>query len=309
MSFSQAVRSIQSLKVQGAEGVAKAALKALHDFVHEHRANSKLQLLRGLANAKRLLEEARPTEPCLRNALDYVVKKSAGRDERQLRESLYLNIQNAKKYLDQAERCIASIGSKKIRKNAIVFTHCHSTTVMDILKRAKSEHKGFEVHNTETRPFYQGRMTARELASHNIKVRYYVDAAARLAIKKADIMLIGCDAIMSDGRIVNKIGSEMFAEIAHRHDIPLYVCTSSWKFDPNSVFGFEEPLEERAAKEVWKNPPKGVVIDNCIFEIVNPDLVTGVITELGIFKPPVLIEELEHRNPWMFFGGSRRKAA
>jgi ribose 1,5-bisphosphate isomerase len=205
-----------------------------------------------------------------------------------------------KQHFDKSEEDISRIGSKKISSGDVVFTHCHSSTVVDILKKAKKEGKRFKVYNTETRPLFQGRITARELARAGIPVVHFIDSAARIALKEADIMLIGADAISSEGKVFNKIGSEMFAEIAHRYDIPVYVCTDSWKFDPQSVFGYEEEIEKRAAKEVWPAAPKGVLIDNRVFEKIASDLVAGIISELGVYKPEVFIEEVKRTYPWMF---------
>ena len=79
----------------------------------------------------------------------------------------------------------------------------------------------------------------------------------------------------------------------------MYVCTNSWKFDPETIFGFEEEIEERAPREVWEKPPKNVTIDNHAFEKVDPDLISGVITELGVYEPQVLVEEIKRAYPWM----------
>jgi ribose 1,5-bisphosphate isomerase len=165
---------------------------------------------------------------------------------------------------------------------------------------AKSRQKRFEVHNTETRPRYQGRITAQELALLGIPVTHYVDAAARFALKKADIMLVGADAITADGKVINKIGSELFAEIASKFDIPVYVCADSWKFDAATIFGYEEEIEERTPSEIWKKPPKGIKIDNHAFEKIDPRLVTGIISEFGIYRPEIFAEELKRQSPWMF---------
>ena len=183
---------------------------------------------------------------------------------------------------------------------SIVFTHCHSNTVIAIFKEAKKERKNFTVYNTETRPLFQGRLTAKELSREGISVRHFIDSAARLALKEVDLMLIGADAITSEGKVINKIGSEMFAEFAEKFDIPVYSCTDSWKFDPKTVFGYEEEIEKRGAREVWAEAPKGVIVDNCVFEKINPDLITGIISELGVYKPTIFIEEVKRTYPWMF---------
>ena len=181
-----------------------------------------------------------------------------------------------------------------------MYTHCHSSTVVNIIKQAKDNGVNFEVHNTETRPLYQGRKTAKELSDYGIPVRHYVDSAARLALKKADIMLIGADAITAEGKIINKIGSELISEAANKLNVPVYVCTHSWKFDPKTIFGFEEIIEKRLAKEVWPNKPKNVSIDNFAFEQVNPALVTGIISEIGIYNPQNFRQGIKNHYSWMF---------
>jgi len=235
----------------------------------------------------------------LRNSLACVFHDVKGTSLRELKENLFSNIQKTLSAMQNSRKRIIEIGSKKIKKGMVVFTHCHSSTVTAILIEARKQGKRFVVHNTETRPRFQGRKTAKELSDACIKVRHYVDSAARLALKKADIMLIGADAITAEGRVINKIGSELFAEVANRYDVPVYVCTNSWKLDPETVFGFTEEIEERAAAEVWEKPPKNVTVDNHAFEIIKPDLITGVITELGIYEPVILIEEIKRSYGWM----------
>jgi ribose 1,5-bisphosphate isomerase len=203
-------------------------------------------------------------------------------------------------HFEKAPDMIEEIAAHKIKNKMIVFTHCHSSTVRDALIRAKKQGINFEVHNTETRPVFQGRITAKELAKAGIPVTHYVDSAARLALKKSDLMLLGADAITADGKVINKIGSELIGEVADRYDIPIYICTDSWKFDPRTIFGKETEIEERPAKEIWSGAPKKVKIANYAFEKINPDIITGIITELGIYRPAILLEEIKKAYPWMF---------
>ena len=146
---------------------------------------------------------------------------------------------------------------------------------------------------------YQGRKTATELAKAKIRVRLFTDSSGRFALKKANLALFGADAITSEGEIINKMGTEMYADIAEKYDIPVYFCTNSWKYDPMTVFGFEEAIERREAREVWNRPPKGVEISNLAFEIVEPELATGIISELGDYSPTTFIEEVKKNYPWI----------
>ncbi len=300
MEFDRIVKDIKNLKIQSAQNVAKKAVMALKDYSNHINAITKTTFLDELNKAKSILFDTRPTEPCMRNALNFILNNLDGLSLDRLKTKLNLRIEQALDHLETSEKVVAEIGANKIKKNSKVFTHCHSSFVMSILKKAKKQNKNFEVHNTETRPKFQGRITALELIKENIPVIHYVDSAARLALKRADIMIIGCDAIDSEGKCYNKIGSEMFAEIANKLDIPVYIATDSWKFDPQTIFGYNEEIEKRSSKEIWSNPPKKIKIENYAFEKIDPNLISGIISELGIFKPQVFIEEIKSRYKFIF---------
>jgi len=298
-SLKQVVKDIKCLNIQRAEAVSCESLKALKHVIHKSKAKTPSTFISEMKKTREQLEATRPTEPYLRNAMSCAFHNVKGESLRELKENLFSQAQRTLAFMEHSRKRVIEIGSKKIKNGMIVFTHGYSSTVISILKEAKKHGKKFEVHNTETRPKLQGRKTAKELANAGIKVMHYVDSAARLALKKADIMLLGADAITSEGRVINKIGSELFAEVARKYDIPVYICTNSWNFDPNTVFGFTEVIEERNSSEVWKKPPKNVKIDNHAFEIIAPDSITGVITELGIYETHILVEEIRREYPWM----------
>jgi len=253
MNFEETCKAIKEVKIQGAETIAKAAVKALL-FRHDKPA------------VKRLLS-LRPTEPALKNSVRYVL-------------SHYDLKKAVKEVIDHFElnhKKINQLGSSVIKNGMVIYTHCHSSTVIGILKEAKKQGKKFSVICTETRPLLQGRKTAAELAEAKIPVTLMVDSAARIALKSADMMLLGADAI-TNTKIYNKIGSEIFSIIANKFEVPVYICTNSWKFDPKPY----EEIEERPSEEIWPHAPKGVKISNPAFEKINPNLIEAIISELGI---------------------------
>jgi len=300
MSFEQTVKDIKSLKIQGAENIAKEAIKSL-SFVLEKQGNMGVsKLLDSLKKSKETLFKTRSTEPCMRNALNFVLLDADkhGSTERTV-ECIWERIRCTLEFFIESEKKIIEYGSEKIKDHSIVYTHCHSSTVTRTIKKATEKGKHLEVHNTETRPRYQGRITSEELAKEGIPVRHYVDSAAIYAMKDADIMLIGADAITAEGAVINKIGSALFAEAAQKRKIPVYICTNSWKFDPETIKGTEEPIEKRDSKEVWENKTKNINVENLAFEKIDPSLITGIISEFGIHKPKEFVKEVQKRNPWM----------
>jgi translation initiation factor 2B subunit (eIF-2B alpha/beta/delta family) len=264
--FNKICNDIKHLKIQGAESVAIAGLKA-YKLVPTEKAIRKLLSLRA-------------TEPALRNSLRYAKK---------------FGVESALKHFSDSEQITNKLVHKIIKNNSAIFTHCHSTSVIDSLIYAKEHGKNFQVYNTETRPLYQGRKTAKELARAGIDVTTMVDAAARIGIKKADMMMIGCDAILNDGSVINKIGSGIFAQIAYHSRVPIYIITDSWKFSPQSI-----SIEERNFKEIWKRIPKRVKVINPAFERVKARYITAIISELGILKPNQFAKEVKKNYPQIF---------
>ena len=294
MELNSALKKIKSVEVQGAGNVALFSLEIIKN---ELKKLDETDVLNKLKIIKHKIEETRPTEPCMRNTLNYLFYNLHGGP---IKKQINDKIIELERHFEDSRGMIAKIGANKIKNGMIVFTHCHSSTVIDILLKAKKQRKRFEVYNTETRPLLQGRITAKELASNDIKVTHFVDSALRIAIKEADLVLLGADAITCESRVINKIGSELVAEVARRYDVPVYICSNSWKFDPKTVFGFDEEIEKRFRKEVWESPPKNVNISNYAFEIIRPSTISGIISELGIYNPFMFIDEVKKYYPWIF---------
>lgn len=265
MDFKAIAKAIKEVKIQGARNIAKAALKAYY--------------LNPSEKTKSILQNLRPTEPMLVNVLNKVDK---------------LPKEEILKHFDEAQDKINKFALKIIKNNSIIFTHCHSTNVINALIYAKKHGKKFQVFNTETRPLLQGHKTAKELANAGIKVTMIADNAVGDVlekggtIKKADLMLIGADALMKNGDIINKIGSNLYAEIAYANKIPVYIIADSWKFSKRDV-----KIEERAHQEIWKNAPKHIKIVNPAFETVKSKYIKAIISELGTLKPKDFINKFK----------------
>jgi ribose 1,5-bisphosphate isomerase len=294
------LRDIRTVKIQGAESVAINAVKALEFRGLKCSSSSSAAFFSEMKKTRSSLFASRPTEPLMRNAIDHVLKLLESSDSNiiHLKKRLRIACSETLDHFDSARQIIAEIGSKKIENGMIVFTHCHSSTVMEVLKKAKSQGKRFHVYNTEARPLFQGRTSATELAKAGIPVTHFVDSAAKIAIKKSDMVLFGFDAVTTT-KIYNKIGSDMFAMIADKYDVPIFACGDSWKFDPEGTKGREEKIEMRPSKEIWPGAPKGVKIENPCFEKIDPHLIAAIISELGVYPHENFIEEVKKAYPWL----------
>lgn len=276
-------KKIKTLQIQGAANIAVAAANSL-------RSAKTAQQLKDSAV---LLSKSRPTEPLMRNAIHYVIyRTNEGYSiEEAVSDFTSLHQQNMER--------IAEIGAKRI-PNRDIMTHCHSSTVINILKKAASIGKQFHVYASETRPFFQGRMTAKDLAKAKIPVTVIVDSAQRFFINDMQLAIFGADAITSDGHIINKIGTSQLALCAHEARTQTACAADLLKFDPATAYGLAEPIENRNTAEVWKNPPRGVKVRNPVFDITPPNYINFMITEEGILSPFNIINVVKKKYSWMF---------
>lgn len=257
--FKRICKRIKQVKIQGATNVARAALNAYEMYPNKI--------------TKKILIGLRPTEPMLTHVLELADKLS--------REKILSHFASVQ---DKINKLVFSI----IKNNSVIYTHCHSTNVVKALIYSRKKGKRFEVYNTETRPLYQGRKTALELASNNVKVTQFVDSAIRIALtkeqdreektKKVNLVLLGADALLEKG-IINKVGSGMIAEIARENNIPVFIVADSWKFSHKTV-----PLEQRDFKEIWNPKINKIHLKNPAFEFVPKKYLKGIVSEYGLMS-------------------------
>jgi len=294
---------IKNLEVQGARNVAIAAIKALEALAEQTTTETRKQFIKELKESQAILFASRSTEPLMRNAVRWIISQveNSGKENVDALAAVVSSSSNKfLKNLETSKEQIAKIGAKRIRNNMVIFTHCHSSTVTSLLSKAKEDGKVFEVVCTETRPVFQGRITAEEMLALGVKTTFIVDSAARFFMRDADIVIVGADAITSEGNVINKIGTGTIALLAHEARKPFYVLAELLKFDPATACGDYEQIEERNPCEVWKDAPEKLVIRNPAFDVTRRDFIHGVICEEGII-PPHSVKEVIHRTyPWVF---------
>ena len=296
MNLKETCDAIRTVKIQGAENITTAALKALEYTVYTSKAKTKVHFLKELEQAKNQLFATRSTEPEMRNYCNEVINFAKKFPEKAIQHLKHATKENIKHMLikkqERKERLV-KVGriflvNERKKKSVKIYTHCHASSVTDILKAAHKEKK-ITVINTETRPLFQGRKTALECTQAGISVIHYVDAAMACAIQQADLILIGADAITSKG-VYNKIGSEIVAILANHYKKPVFICASLWKYDKKMV-----NIEQRDTREVWDYTKKGMHIENPAFEKIHWKHIERMICEEGVITPKRFLKLAEKK--------------
>jgi len=288
------VRGAPAIGVSGAFGMALAALNST--------ANTKQELLEDLESAKKILIETRPTAVNLAWALEKIMKVAYEEDKvPEIKNSV---IQTAKSMANedlQTNMKIGKYGSELIDSHDTIMTHCNAGalatvgygTALGVIRASKESGKQIKVIATETRPVMQGsRLTTFELRHAGIDVSLIPDTAVGYVISKSmvDKIIVGADRILRTGHVFNKIGTYQIALIANQHRIPFYVAAPLSTFDMKSN-PKDVTIEQRKASEVTtigdkKTAPDDIGVINPAFDMTPPELITGIITEAGVVKPP-----------------------
>ena len=293
---------IRRLEVQGARNVAIAAIKALQTLAEQTKAKNKTAFLNELKEAQAVLFASRETEPLMRNAIRWIITQTEDSSTEKvdaLSEMVVSNVSVFLQNLEASRERHAEIGAKRIRDGMLVFTHCHSSTVTRMIAKAKADGKNFSVICTETRPAFQGRITAREMVELGVQTMFIVDSAARSYMGDVDLVVVGADAITSEGNVVNKIGTSSIAVLANEARKPFYVVSELLKFDPETLYGEYERIEQRNPSEVWKEAPEKLSVRNPAFDVTPSRYIHGLICEEGVIAPQSIVEAVHRSYPWV----------
>jgi ribose 1,5-bisphosphate isomerase len=295
------------MRIRGAAQIGRAAAEGLSIAAMNIRTESPQEYMDQLEGAYRLLLNTRPTAVSLPNALRYVMHRvrlafKKGMDVDELRAITVRAAEDFKKSSQEAVRRISDIGAKRIRNGDLIMTHCNSSVAISILKEAKRQGKEFRVIATETRPRFQGRLTAKALSEAGIPVTLIVDSAARYFMPKVDKVIVGADVVTANGAVVNKIGTSQIALAAKEARVRVFVGAETYKFSPSTVLGELVEIEERPPEEVV--PPeelsqlKGVTVANPAFDVTPPEFIDIIITERGIIPPQASVLILMEEFGW-----------
>jgi len=286
------IDGIKSMRIRGAGKIARSAAEALKIAALKYRGDLK-EFTPYINYVAHKLIRTRPTAVSLPNAVFYVISRIKDLTGEDARETV---IKAADEFITLSKKALdrlSEIGAKLIKDGYVIMTHCHSTAVVSVLQKAWNQGKSIRVINTETRPKFQGRITARVLASIGIPVTHIPDSSVRMFINRVDMVIVGADTITSDGHLINKVGTSLIALAAWESGTSFYSATEFIKFSPASFAGGDVIIEERSPLEVvsedWIKANPKVNVLNPAFDVTPPEYITGFITDLGVIPPKAAV--------------------
>ncbi len=293
---SMRVRGAPAIGIAAAYGMALAAWNAPEDEPHE-------ALLARLRGARDVLCASRPTAVNLQWAVDRALAAAAESGaEDDLRQAVLDAALRIHAEQLAADERMGALGAQLLPEEGAVLTHCNTGalatggrgTALGVVRAAWERGMRLHVFVDETRPRLQGaRLTAWELARLGIPFTLLVDGASGMLLRsgRIDAVVVGADRIALNGDVANKVGTYLLALAAREAAVPFYVVAPVSTIDPATPVGGLIPIEERDPDEVLfvdgvRLAPDGVVAFNPAFDVTPATLVTAIVTERGVARPP-----------------------
>ena len=302
-SVRQLIEAIKTLRVRGAPALGAAGAYGVALAAELSRASNAQEMMAELENAADMIKASRPTAINLSWGVDRAMRAAALQETAE--EMRKAALQEAEEIAEEdirINKLLGKNGAKLLDDGDNVLTHCNAGrlacvgwgTALGVIRSAVAAGKNIHVYACETRPLHQGsRLTAWELAQDKIPVTLICDSMSGSLMRKGKIdkVIVGADRITRDA-VFNKIGTYSHAVLARYHKVPFYVAAPLSTFD--RVHNEEDiVVEERGAEEICSLAgvslaPQGIDVYNPAFDATPLELVSGLITEKGVFRPPLM---------------------
>ncbi len=304
-TWEEVAEAIRTLRVRGAPAIGLAAAYGLA-LAAQHAAGSREQRLRQLRAAAERLRATRPTAVNLAWALDRLLALAEATSEAGRLPVRLLEEAHAMAAADVAmNRRLAAHGAALFPEGTSVLTYCNTGmlatggwgTAFGVLRQAHEEGRRIRVIACETRPVLQGaRLTAWELVQQGIPATLITDNAAAALMRAGEVnaVIVGADRIAANGDTANKVGTYALAVLAHAHGLPFYVAAPLSTVDLATPEGTVIPIEERSPDEVTtlggtRIAAAGIAVRNPAFDVTPHRLITAIVTEAGVLRPPYTV--------------------
>lgn len=303
--------AIKNMLVRGAPAIGVAAAYGMYLGAREIQTQQKEVFFPELETIAQMLRETRPTAVNLFWAIARMLR-TAYESIGSIEEIKALLLTTAQEIQAEDLQTCKTIGQHGLAalptqpEKLRILTHCNTGslatagygTALGVIRAAFEAGRLERVYADETRPRLQGaKLTTWECVQEGIPVTLITDnmAAHCLKLGMVDAVIVGADRITANGDAANKIGTYGLAIVSKAHNIPFYVAAPLSTIDFELPDGNQIPIEERDPQEIYKIGEtiictKGVDYYNPAFDVTPAELITGIITERGTFKPSQLNE-------------------
>ena len=302
-------KAIKTMVIRGAPAIGVAAAMGIALGMRRSKSTGTRAFATEFQKICNMMAATRPTAVNLFWAIErmkrtFAAAAHAGRSVDEIRASLEADARAIHDEDVASCRAMGRHGAALVPDGARILTHCNAGalatagygTALGVVRGAVEQGKRVTVMADETRPFLQGaRLTAWELVRDGIDTTVITDSMSGAMMRQGlvDLVVVGADRIAANGDVANKIGTYSVAVLAKAHGIPFYVAAPISTVDLATPDGSGIPIEERPAREVThvgttRLTPEGAKIRNPAFDVTPNTLVTAIITERGVCRPPYL---------------------
>jgi translation initiation factor 2B subunit (eIF-2B alpha/beta/delta family)/8-oxo-dGTP pyrophosphatase MutT (NUDIX family) len=258
-------------RLHGASLLGRQAIELLAEVASASEANSVEELFRDILLVASRLRKAQQGMATIGNLVGKLLR------EVELKRKSSGSVQEFRKLVRSLpEQAIAHAtgASEDASRNSVailpeegrVLTHSYSSTVKRALELGMKSGRSLRVYVTESHPGLEGKQLAKDLVALGLTVRLIADSAATSIISDVDLVLVGADSVLTDGSLINKVGTEKIAAAANAQNIPFYVICETAKFSTLDFLG------------------ESVEFSKSLFDVTTSKHVTEFITEMGHLK-------------------------
>ncbi len=289
------VERIRTDVIGGAADTAKEVVQALNQMVQESRAENPAQLWAEVDDAVLKILRVTPGLAPPINAMHRFLGRmeeasAAGATLAELKTAAQSAHDAFFQWAETALVKVAEYGAEKVKNGDVVFMYSMSSTVWRILRCAQAQGKSFSVVVTESRPANEGLWTVTEMAKSGIPVSVGIDASIGELVPQSDVVFVGADAISSHGYSFCKTGTYPTALVARARGVPFYIAADTLKFDSSTLLGLPFRSDPIHRHEVLsKDYSEQVQVVGHLFDETPPELVTAIITEMGLLHPTACV--------------------
>ncbi len=299
--------AIRDMAVRGAPAIGATAAYGLALAAAISEATDSESMWSEFESATETLAASRPTASNLVWALERMNARAMAASDQSPQAIRQLMLEEAQRIADEdveINKAMGSFGAELIQDSDTVIHHCNTGalatvdygTALGVIRAAHEQGKQVHVLVDETRPRLQGaKLTAWELEQYGVPYEIISDNAAGYFLSGGHVAgcFVGADRVAANGDVANKIGTYMLALAAHDNQVPFYAVVPTSTIDLSLPSGADIPIEERDPGEVLNLEHEGRPIApenskarNPAFDITPNRLVTAIVTEVGVMRPP-----------------------